>query len=221
MARILFTGFFTIILGLLIGFFHEARMVPSFQANPVSREAFEKSLKERKVVFHQGRSQPVSDVEMKIRQIATGGGSSPFSFLEGDLNQVANRYLNFSARLADNEDAEPSGGFTRIHPKTPTFHLDGEILQITTQLDFSILGMSSEPWIIVRGNFSGEGADKDFTVEEAWINSARIPSSLGSLIMNRIGKTYRSSSVDSPILTLWDNMESLRIQNSQLIVHTR
>jgi len=218
-TQILIIGIATAVLGICIGFLHEARISPQFSGVPVSRENFQKSLDERKVVFHHGRNLPVSDTETKLRNITMNSGASPFRFLEGDLNLVANRYFNFSGALAGKEDS--NGGWARIHPNTPNFHLNSGALQISTELDFALLGFSANPWLVIRGVFSTEMSSRQFTVQEAWINSARIPNVLGQLLLNRIAKSYLLADPDSPVNTIWNHITSLSLEEKELVVHTR
>ncbi|MBC2604023.1 hypothetical protein [Puniceicoccus vermicola] len=205
------------ILGVILGFTYEVRRTPDLVRSRSALESEKDPLTER---FRFG-STSSSGGWQQLMQSAQNSLTSNQSIRlrEGELNQIASQYLNFTLGKQQSQQNEtPSYA---LLPDTPNFAISDSDLQMIIPFEVLFFGMEAEGFLIAQGDFTNGGEGPHYSVGEAWINSARIPPFLAKLFVSRLATSVQEMSSDSPIVTAWSQIKSISIENDTMTLQPR
>ncbi|MFP4353241.1 MAG: hypothetical protein ACLFRP_09230 [Puniceicoccaceae bacterium] len=216
LLSVLAGAFAAALIGLMAGFATEASRLP-LSATPAASEN-EKTITP---VFPTGRSDGSGDWEGMLRRLAEGNApGSSLEFNEADLNRVADEYLNFTLgkeQAADKQDRPP----VAFLPDTPNFRIADSLLQCVLPFEIFVPGFEGKALFVVVGGFAGKDGAPRFAVEEAWINSARIPPLAAKVLIRSLTGSIRKLSPDSPLFAAWKRIDSIRLSGDTATVTAR
>jgi len=205
-------------LGLILGFAFEVQRPPEFVR---SRSALTEGdpLLSPKIRLGEQTS---SDSWRRLLQSAENGSipANPIRLDEGSLNGIAGQYLNFTLgkQQALQSSDKPTYG---LLPDTPNFAIDNSALQIAIPFELVLFHLQAKGFLIARGRFDNAGDSPSFVVEEAWINSARLPGVLAKLALNRLTGSIEKTSSDSPLIMAWSQVRSAGVVGDELVLEPR
>lgn len=208
----------SVLLGLVLGFAQEVGKYPEVTSTPVVPDEETEIEYSAPIEVYPGNSQSGSGIDRLIQLLAEGQLTEPAELTEGDLNQLASQYLNFSAASEQQQNETERKGPVVIEPGTPKFHLKGERLQLLIPLETSLFGQSGKAMLVLGGVFKTGGSQPEFQIEESWINSARLPPAAANAVLQRMVKLYQQSSPESRLIAGWSNLVAIRVQESKLIL---
>ena len=208
--------FAAVLAGLLAGFAAEVSRPPVFGSVPSSED--EKTITP---AFSLGRSEGGGDWNRILRSLADGDGSDPSLELnEADLNSIAREYLNFTLGKEQAGTGE-NRPFVAFLPDTPNFRIADSLLQCALPFEILVPGFEGKGFLVVIGRFGGKDGDLRFAVEEAWINSARIPPLAARWTVDSLVGSIRKLSPDSPLFAAWQRLDSIRLSGGTATLTVR
>lgn len=208
--------FAAVLLGLVAGFAAEVSRVPLSGTGRASEK--EKAITP---VFPPGRSDGSGDWNRMLSRLAEGNDAGySVELNEADLNQIAREYLNFTLgkEQTGTKEDRPS---VALLPDTPNFRIADSVLQCILPLEILVPGFEGKALFVVIGKFNGKDGAPRFAVEEAWINSARIPPLAAGWMMNSLVGSIRKLSPDSPLFAAWKRIGTIRLSGDTATLTAR
>jgi len=218
LTSVLIGALATVFLGLLLGFIVEVGRTPEFVRNQPDLVEASNPLA---LKFRLGDRQTTDGWRQMIDNAQTGTfrGSS-IQLDESELNGIATQYLNFSMGKQQALQADEAPTYALL-PETPNFSMMADELQVTIPFDAFIFGRQSSGFLVAKGHFEEKGNDSSFVVDDAWINSARIPAFLARPILSRLIRSVQEISSDSPLIAALNQVRPVGVKESELIVAPR
>lgn len=204
------------ILGVILAVAHEVQEEPRFLQ---SASAFEVARKKEPYapIFLKGSISPDMGWQ-KLVEAATqeSSGVASITLTSGDLNELASQYLNFT--LGKQQSAGEDSPSYAILPDTPNFALYESQLQITVPFEILLFGAKRSAYLVATGTFSDE---KTFSVNEAWLNSAKVPPPVANLLLKNLIRSIQESGSDSVLFTAWSHIDSIDVKEDEMLLEKR
>jgi len=217
--RVVLTAITTVFIGVVVGFAHEVAR-PGIFGNAPS-DADEASRQNSPLFLVAGSTSGSGWRETVTRVTDGAAGADTLTLTEGDLNQIAREYLDFTAakeQYLNREDGEPH--FV-IFPETPVFATGEQYVQITVPFELHLFGLVREGYLVLEGVFDNAFQSPELRIRESWINSARLPSALTKIVVDNITASYAEQDADSPLVAGWKNLQGIEIANRQVALEIR
>ncbi len=210
---VLASGVAATAMGLLIGFSSEAARLPEFVRAGQPEESRNSHYSP---VLRLGDTNN-SENWRRLFRAPDRHATPTLALQEADLNSIADQYFNFSL---GKEQAMPNGTTPSyaLVPETPNFAITGDTLQIVIPFEVIFFGSEGDAFLTATGKFKEEAKKPSYKVEEAWINSARVPPFVGKIILGKLARTVLDSSADSPLASAWSRLESVEIKDDEMIL---
>ncbi len=216
---VVFTTVCTGFLGVILGFAHEVSRSAVFGSGSAAEAHAEET---HSPLFLSPESTSGSGWQTILEQVDDGRANSGTLVLtEGDLNRIADEYLNFSEtkeRMLADPDQLPSYA---ILPETPILSMDTDHLQLSVPFQVLLFGSERDGVLVLDGTFADNPSAPKLKIRESWINSARVPPFLARFLVGRMVASYRKLSPESPLITGWNNLKGIDISNRELILEVR
>jgi|GEM_PF-4972055 len=207
----------TAFLGILVGFIYEVSQEPQIVLSGNKATVSKDSPSPIVRMGGANSTTNYTQVLRTARQSASNG--NPLSLGVGDLNRISDEYLNFTA--GKQQSSTGDNPFFGILPDTPNFNIFDEKFQAVIPFEFFYFGIRTQAILVLIGQFEEGKNEPSYKVQEAWINSARIPSLLAGQILNRLVAAAQGTLNETLLLAAWSNLESIRVAGDQLILDPR
>jgi len=218
LSAVMFSTVAAIILGIVIGVGIEISRKPDFARTSVS---LKDNADKTDLTFRMGSRSGGDPIAAILRRANQGTlNDSTIVFDEGNLNTIADDYFNFTLGKQQFLKGDESPTYALL-PDTPNFAMDDDLLQVVIPVEAFLFQLKGSGFLILRGYFEEGERGPNFVVQESWINSARLPSIAGDLLLNRLAKNVVAMGSDSPILKIWSQIDDAQVQGRELRVTPR
>ncbi|MEM0965740.1 MAG: hypothetical protein AAGJ81_06305 [Verrucomicrobiota bacterium] len=218
LAAVLSTVLAAVVVGVVLGFVYQVRFIPTFVR---TADAVASPDSDGRPTFLLGIQSPGANLNRAMRQLSDSNSEeSVVSLTAGDLNEIADEYLNLTLgkQQALSNSSEPTYA---ILPDTPNFNLVESKLQVLVPFDILFFGMKGEGFFVSIGEFVQKDGKPSFSVEESWINSARMPAFAASFVVDRFTKAIGNMVEDSLLAKAWTNVDHIEIDGNSMAITIR